>query len=279
MSISGKHFYTVIITATDGNAADDDTITVTIEVTNVEEEPMFSSERTTREVAENTEAGENIGDPVTATDSDGDDLTYSLDDTGEASFDIVATTGQLRTQAPLNYEDRKSYAVTVTVTDNNPNDNAPDDTIVVDITVTPGGDPPAFLNASDVVITSTTRAVDENTLTDQPFGDPVKATDPDEDDLTYRLDSGGDNDSFDIVRATGRLKTKGALDHEDKPTYQVKVIASDGDRDTDDATIDVDITVNDVNEKPTFTPITESLKVEEHIGADQMKMSVIRWKR
>ena len=59
---------------------------------------------TTRGVDENTAAGEDIGDPVAATDDDNDTLTYSLDATSAASFDIDANYGQLRTKAALDYE-------------------------------------------------------------------------------------------------------------------------------------------------------------------------------
>ena len=56
--------------------------------------PFFNDGlRTTRSVAENTEAGVAIGDPVEATDP-GDTLTYTLDgdDADAASFDIDAGT-------------------------------------------------------------------------------------------------------------------------------------------------------------------------------------------
>ena len=56
----------------------DDTATVTITVTNVNEPPSFSESPNSREVPENTPAGEDIGDPVKATDPDaGDTLTYT----------------------------------------------------------------------------------------------------------------------------------------------------------------------------------------------------------
>ena len=59
-----------------------------------------------------------IGSPVTATDADqGDTLTYSLGGTDAASFDIVSTSGQIRTRAALDYETKASYTVTVTATD------------------------------------------------------------------------------------------------------------------------------------------------------------------
>ena len=64
------------------------------------------SRRTPRppEVAENTEAGMEIGAPVTATDANDDTLTYALGGTDTASFDIGTATGQLMTVAALDYE-------------------------------------------------------------------------------------------------------------------------------------------------------------------------------
>ena len=74
---------------------------MTITVTNVNEPPEFPSTETgARQVDENTAAGQNIGAPFSATDPDADEtLTYSLVGTDAASFDIVATSGQLRTKA------------------------------------------------------------------------------------------------------------------------------------------------------------------------------------
>ncbi len=93
--------------------------------------PEFPSNTAERTVDENTPADTNFGAPVAATDDDNDTLTYSLDLTSRATFDIVATTGQLRTSAALNFEGKSSYNVTVTATD--PSDA--DDTITVTITV------------------------------------------------------------------------------------------------------------------------------------------------
>ena len=54
---------------------------------------------------ENTAAGQNIGRPVEATDSDGDTVTYSLETPADDDiFDIVAATGQLQTEAELDHE-------------------------------------------------------------------------------------------------------------------------------------------------------------------------------
>ena len=74
----------------------------------------------TREVAENTPSGRNLGAPVAASDP-GDVLTYSLSGARAAAFDINRVTGQLSTKAELDYEDdtngNNPYIVTVTATD------------------------------------------------------------------------------------------------------------------------------------------------------------------
>ena len=64
--------------------------------------PSFpASENGARSVPENTPAGRNIGAPVDATDTDANDtLTYTKSGTDHTSFDIVLTTGQLRTRDP-----------------------------------------------------------------------------------------------------------------------------------------------------------------------------------
>ena len=118
--------YSVTISVSDGenlygdpDPAVDDTIDVTIEVTDVNEPPAFSNDApATLEVAENTAAETNVGDPFTATDPDaGETLTYSLGGTDAAFFDIDDATGQLKTKADLNHESKGTYSVTVQVSD------------------------------------------------------------------------------------------------------------------------------------------------------------------
>ena len=86
-----------------------------------------------RSVAENSAAGRNVGLPVAATDGNGDSLTYSLGGADAASFEIVSTSGQIRTKAGVtyDYETKPSYSVLVSVTDNTYTDS-----IAVTITLT-----------------------------------------------------------------------------------------------------------------------------------------------
>ena len=55
--------------------------------------------------------------------------------------------------------------------------------------------------------------VAENTATNTNIGDPILASDPESDGLTYSL-AGVDAASFDIGPLTGQIKTEGLLDHE-----------------------------------------------------------------
>ena len=82
--------------------------------------PVFSSSNTSRSIAENTAAGQNVGAAVTATDADaGDTLSYTLGGADVVSFDFVETTGQIRTKTNVSYdfEAKSSYTVTVTASD------------------------------------------------------------------------------------------------------------------------------------------------------------------
>ena len=269
LNFESKASYSVTVSVRDskdanGNSdtAPDNTITVTINVTDANDAPVFPEGPITRTVAENKAAGQNVGPLVAATDEDGDDLTYTLGGTDGASFDIVETTGQLQTKAALNHESKDSYTVNVSVRDkkdaDGTSDTATDDTITVTINVTDANDAPAFAAGTE------TRTVPENTAAGQDIGDPVTATDPDdEQSRTYTL-GGDDAAAFDIVGSSGQLLTKGPLDHETKPSHTVTVTATDAGNASD--TVTVTITVTDVNEQPAFGAETDTRSVAESAG-------------
>ncbi|MDE0314733.1 MAG: cadherin domain-containing protein [Candidatus Poribacteria bacterium] len=101
--------------------------------------PEFTEGTSTRRsVVENTASGQNIGNAVSATDTDNDALTYTLGGTDAAAFSIVSTTGQLQTKAALDYETKASYTVTVAVSDG----NGGSDSITITISVTDVHEPP-----------------------------------------------------------------------------------------------------------------------------------------
>ncbi len=101
-------------------------------------DPSFSSMTATRSVPENSAAGTDVGAEVSATDHDNDTLHYWLTGTDASSFDIVSTSGQIRTRSgtTYNYESKSSYTVTVNVRDNKDEAGDADTVTDDDITVT-----------------------------------------------------------------------------------------------------------------------------------------------
>ena len=214
--------------------------------------PDFSDATTTRTIPENTAAATNIGDAVSATDAENDTLTYSLDEAGAASFDIIPVSGQLQTKAALDHETTSSYTVTVTATDT----FGLTDTIAVTITVTDVNEAPEFPTETGA------RSVAENTAAGQSIGGPVEATDEDPGDTLFYSLGGTDAASFTIDELTGQISVGDGttLNFEGKKkSYTVTVSVRDskdasGNADTaTDDTIDVTITVTNVNEAPVVT--------------------------
>ena len=240
-------------------------------------EPEFADTTDTRSVGQGTAAGRSIGAPVRATDDDpGDILTYSITGSDARLFSIDPGTGQLRTKDVLDYEPQgtNEKTVTVQVRDGFSSNythlpNEVDDTIRVTITVTQvaqrvitgvgggggggGGGAPQNRSAEFTEGSTTERSIAENTPAGADIGDPVAATDREDDTLTYSL-HGVDAESFDIDPATGQLFTKAPLDYEAKAGYSVIVSVSDGksssgrDSDTRDDSITVTINVVNVDE-------------------------------
>ena len=242
----------------------DDTHTVTITVTNVFEAPRFDDEipqgetSITRSIPENTIADQPVGLPVSATDDEGDTLTYELGGTDAGAFEFDTATGQIKTKDALDYESQSSYSVTVSVSDGKANDGTTVDTtmdtqINVTIEVEDVNEKPTF----DANL-ATDLEIAENTAAATPIGAALTATDPDPaDTLTYTLDS--DSAATFEIDTSGQIKTKATLDHETTATYNVTVSVRDsrddaGDPDTaDDDTIDVTITVTDEDDLGTIS--------------------------
>ena len=202
-------------------------------------------------MTENTTAGQDIGAPVSATDPDaGETLTYTLDGTDAASFDIDPLTGQLQTKVDLDFEEKTSYTVTVTATDQ----GDLSDTIRVTITVTNVDETPTVTGDSSINYAENgSEAVADYT-----------AVDPEGSQINWSL-SGDDSSDFSISNA-GVLTFNTPPDYETPKDmnsdneYLVNVLASDG---ANTASLDVTVTVTDENETPSVSGQT-SISYEEN---------------
>ena len=103
------------------------------------------------------------------------------------------------------------------------------------------------------------RSVRENMAIGSNVGAPFRATDADNDRLTY---AAAGSDGFEIDESSGQLTTKTELDHEGRPTHSVTVTATDPSNLS--ASLSVTITVEDVDEAPSVTGPTTVSDYEEN---------------
>ena len=77
--------------------------------------PEFPADSTSRSIDENQPAGTAAGAPATATDPNGDPVTYSM--TGSPAFSINGGTGQITANSGMDHEAQDTYTLTVTAAD------------------------------------------------------------------------------------------------------------------------------------------------------------------
>ena len=253
----GSNTITVVVTAEDATTMQTYTVTVTVDAVNATP-TLTDGASTTHTVPENSARGTNVGNPVTATDSDSaDTLTYSLSGTDSRSFTINSSTGQIQTRSGItyNFEARNSYTVTVVVRDRKDtagdDSEAIDDRITVNINLTDVNEAPVITN------TATTATFAENgtgTVVD------FNATDVDASTtLSWSVESADDGGKFRINSMSGEL-TFGAAPNFEAPTdvgmmntYEVTVKITDNGSPRMSDTHKITITVTNVNEAPVIT--------------------------
>ena len=275
---STKDSYSVTVSVHDGKdaAGNDDTtidatIDVTIDLTNVNEEPSVSSGPQTLSFGENTGRSTQLG-PYMATDPDASSsFTWSLEGPDAGRFRIDMIGGILRFEEPLDYEMPEDsgtdniYNVTVKVTDNG--SPAMYATRNVTITITNVNEAPTITTDSG---TFTAFSVDENTETSVVIK-TYMATDVDADTtLTWSLEG---NDAGDFSITDGELKFANVPNHEmpvDAGTdnvYDVTVKVRDNHSGQLSDTLNVVVTVEDINEAPVITTDATTASVPENSTA------------
>ena len=208
--------------------------------------PAFpATEDGKRDVSEDAQDGDAIGDPVAANDVNAGDsavndpLAYSITGTDAGSFTIDEGTGQIRLAqgVSLDFEGKRTFRVTVGVTDgrdqNGDDDmDAVDATLAVTISVTD-------VNEAPVVSGNTTPSVAENSSAAVAT---YSAADPERDTLEWSVNS---NDFW--ISSRGQLYFQAPPDYESgNTTFSITVTATDpGGL---EGNLDITVTVTDVAE-------------------------------
>ncbi len=284
--------YSVTVTVSDGkntageqDASVDDSIAITIAVTNVDEPGVVSLDTNTPEVGKAVRTV--LLDPDGGVS--GVSWAWARSSNGTAWSAIAGATSSAYTptddddgmylRASASYTDPEGPGKTAQAVTSNPAQRAPEPAPATTPTPTPQPTPaptseptpappannePQFANASDV------RYVAENTPAGTGIGSPVTATDGDGDTLAYGL-TGNDAGSFDFNGATGQISVKGALDYESRASYSVTVTVSDGKNTAGeaDATVDdsiaITISVTNVDEAGVVSLDTNTPEVGEAV--------------
>ena len=236
-----KSSYTVTVTASDGTATAD--ASVTIGVTDVDEPPSAPATPMVSAVSGSTAslsvswaAPANAGKPAIANY----DVQYRVGSSGTWSDGPEDVTGTTTTIASLVADTLYEARVRASNAEGDSGWSEPPGS---GRTNAPTNNAPVFSPAMPE------REIAENTAAGVDVGAAVTATDADAgDNLTYML-GGADMASFDFVGTTGQIRTKSGVsyDHEAKASYTVTVTASDG---TATADASVTIGVTDVDEPP-----------------------------
>ncbi len=255
----GNNVYNVRVRVSDGSLTGTKDVTVTVQDLN---EPPTITGDAALSYPENT-ATTRVLDRYTATDPERRQVTWSLSGTDADDFWIDASSGNLFFDGTPDYEaaadsgGNNVYDIQVVATDDgNLNDGtvsqrgALSASFDVTITVTDVNEPPTVTGDADA-------AVDENTET---FTRTYFASDPDGSASTFTWSlSGADRGDFNMDGNgnTGELTFRNTPDHESPADsnrdneYLVTVWAADegGLR----GSLDVTVTVNNVDERPTIT--------------------------
>ncbi|MFN2588456.1 MAG: cadherin domain-containing protein [Actinomycetota bacterium] len=235
----------------DGSPAKDDSGTVTVDLTNVNEAPT-DIQLDNSSVAENEPAGTAVG-VLTPSDPDaGDSHSFSLvsgtgdGDNGKFQID----NGVLETAQSFDFETQGPFSVRVQTKD------AGNLTYeeVFSISVTGANDAP--------VVSPATVSLDENSANGTAVH-TVNATDEDQpaQSLTYSITGGNALGAFQIGSNTGAITVADTsdLDYETNPTFNLTVKAEDDGSPVEDDSDTITINLNDLNEAPVVNAATLSL--------------------
>jgi Ca2+-binding RTX toxin-like protein len=214
-----KTSYSATVTVSDGKASVTQSISINISNLN-DNNPVISSSATFSLAENNTAIGS-----VTATDADGDSLTYSI----SGSEISISGIGQINFVSAPDYETKTSYTAIVTVSDGT---NSATQSITVTITDLDETDP----NESPTISSSSTFSVAEN----QTSIGSISASDADGDSLTFTISSSEIN-----ISSSGVLTFASAPNYETKNSYTATVTVSDG---TVSITQNITVNIADVSE-------------------------------
>ncbi|HIF9522105.1 TPA: Ig-like domain-containing protein, partial [Photobacterium damselae] len=215
---NGEDSFTVVVD--DGNGGSD-TITVTVNVTPVNDAPVGE------DVSAETQEETAVTGQLTATDADGDNLTFKPGSNPENGSVTINADGSWEYVPNTDFNGEDSFTVVVD------DGNGGSDTITVTVNVTPVNDAPVGEDVS-------AETQEETAVTGQ-----LTATDVDGDNLTFKPGTNPENGSI-TINADGSWEYVPNPDFNGEDSFTVVVDDGNGGSDT----ITVTVNVTPVNDAP-----------------------------
>ncbi|MGV1046032.1 cadherin domain-containing protein, partial [Limnohabitans sp.] len=240
--------------------------TLTVNVTAVNDAPVFAQTSVSLDVDENTTTSTVIHTAQASDVEDGTTLSYSLSGDDAIYFDIDEITGDLRFKLAPNYEAGKtSYAVQVVATDSGQPTGTQILTATQNLTITlkdVNEAPTAISLSASTLAENNTAGAEVATLT---ATDPDGALSGNAGTFTYALVSGtGDTDNSAFTILGDQLKLTGVANYEGQSSYSVRIQVTDAGGLTYETT--KTITVSDVNEAPTAITLQDAVALQENVS-------------
>ena len=234
--------------------------------------PEFNQSTYDFSVAENSTRGTIVG-RLNATDCDiglNQKIRYSISSGNDGqAFEIVTNSGLIRLQGALDYETNSLYILNVIAEDSGEVAESSDALVLISVTDVNDCQP-------EFVKKEYHFNVAENKDPDFVVG-IVRATDCDSGDnarIEYLLQD--KNVPFRIGVNSGKIKTKGKLDRETVPRYQLQVIAQDKGKPALNKSVIVNIDIDDVNDSPPlFEKTSYNATIDENHRSTQPFLFVV----
>ena len=264
--------YVLTVTASDGTRQDTAQIFINVTDANTHR-PVFQSANYQVLVSEDRPVGSTVV-VISATDEDTGEnarITYVMED-NVPQFKIHPDSGAITTQTEIDYEDQASYTLAIIARDNGIPQKS--DTTYVEIIV---------LDANDNAPQFARDMYQGTVLEDAPVYTSVlqiSASDRDSGSngrVSYTFQGGEDGDGdFFIEPYSGIIRTARKLDRENVPVYILKAFAVDKGVPPLKAVVDIQISVQDINDNaPVFDKDELFIFVEENsaVGSTVARIS------
>jgi len=217
----------------------------TVAVVNVDEFAVsvpVNLESTESTVPESIAIGSPVGIIAQAIDADlSDSVLYSIDGPEQSLFSVNSVTGEVTTNAALDFENQENHQITVTAESSDGSTSSAVFTVNVQ-----------DINEHEPVIIPSVFSIEENST--QLNITSLNANDSDGSAtlVDWQIESGNESNVFVLDDTTGELSFAlgVVIDHESAGHYELLVSVSDGVNRSEPTLITV--TVEDVNEAPTF---------------------------